>query len=117
MLELGDLEFDLGGGIESFSLLDRALKGLNGQAHFLQPDSRNWDSTLGANELIEIRQADIDKRGRANWATTTTLNDCFRIHERNCTIFLSFVNYFVIFFQKKEGEQKILCPPPPVNFN
>ena len=73
-LEFGDLELDLGGGVGVIDLADRTKDRLNSKPHLLEPDTRHRDRALGADELIEVSEADVDKGGGADRASTTALN-------------------------------------------
>jgi len=74
-LELGDLELHLGGGVGGVAgLVDRAGDRLDREVHLLEPDARDRDRALGADELIEVSEADVDKGGGANRAPTTAFD-------------------------------------------
>ena len=74
-LELGDLELHLGGGVGGVGhLADGTSDRLDGEAHLLEPNARDRDRALGADELVEVSEADVNKGGGANGASTTALN-------------------------------------------
>jgi hypothetical protein len=74
-LELRDLELHLRGRVLTFSFLNSALDRLDSQAQFLEPNARHGNGTSSANELVKVSEADVNERGRARRATTTTLNN------------------------------------------
>jgi hypothetical protein len=73
-LEFGDLELDLGGRVGVCDLANRRRDRLDSKPHLLEPDARHRDRALGADELIEVSEADVDKGGGADRASTTALD-------------------------------------------
>jgi len=108
-LEFGDLELHLGGEVGVIDLGDRTRDRLDSKPHLLEPDARHRDRALGANELIEVSEADIDKGGGPSRASPSALNNRSSgglIHTRTLYhIFRPRQAPSALFFEKKRGPE------------